>query len=574
MWCIQKPGDFNKIFPKGCFGSYQKDDVNISKVFSLACTKECFLITNILSNKQNNMNQKFEYARLCIEKSDQLDFEDAINDFNTYQGVFSVLSFEFRRAMMNHRSTTFVNNKLGDSFLFDSMIHILIIQLVKNTEFRFALAVPETRKQIFDSLMDQILERSVEEYTSLQDPSIWLGDIAHLTFKFNKAANHGEKFVSTKQEYEHKIDLKQHLNHLENLPEPLKSFGYKEMVGFNSNILLYGDKGTGKSGILNYIAAWGWQNNWILLKIPSAHRLTQEKIDFERHEETRLFLQNTLAKEVLDDLLITNKHLLEKIQFNSDLYGYIGISGTHDEEPPAVPNTFNEWTQAKLYDSDKFLYEGELQAYFNAQREWKISLKEKLPNPKNLIELIAFAEKEPLYTTAILAEVIEQLQNQETYPVLSLVDDFNYFFRRSVYPSFRYDTRELKSRIPPYHLSLCRLFLRMDGHKFKNGFKVVASSHSHLYKHIFTPEKINYPEGFSWKVGGLRLDEFRMAIFQYVNTNLLKENVVNENLIQQYFVESQGNWGILHFFLRDREMCYDVSTYKLDKKKARSEMLI
>jgi hypothetical protein len=30
----------------------------------------------------------------------------------------------------------------------------------------------------------------------------------------------------------------------------------------------------------------------------------------------------------------------------------------------------------------------------------------------------------------------------------------------------------LKSRIPPYHLSLTRAFMNFDGHKIKNGFKI------------------------------------------------------------------------------------------------------
>ena len=36
--------------------------------------------------------------------------------------------------------------------------------------------------------------------------------------------------------------------------------------------------------------------------------------------------------------------------------------------------------------------------------------------------------------------------------------------------------KELDSFIPPYHLSLCRAFVNMDGHKIKNGFKITASS--------------------------------------------------------------------------------------------------
>lgn len=65
----------------------------------------------------------------------------------------------------------------------------------------------------------------------------------------------------------------------------------------------------------------------------------------------------------------------------------------------------------------------------------------------------------------------------DSHCVLVVVDEFNYLYKESIYPSFRYaNDKELDSRIPPYHLSLCRAFVNMDGHKIKNGFKLTASS--------------------------------------------------------------------------------------------------
>jgi small subunit ribosomal protein S29 len=59
------------------------------------------------------------------------------------------------------------------------------------------------------------------------------------------------------------------------------------------------------------------------------------------------------------------------------------------------------------------------------------------------------------------------------------VDEYNYLFRPTIYPSFRYATdNSLNSRVPPYHLALCRYFVNFDGHKIKNGFKLTASSNT------------------------------------------------------------------------------------------------
>lgn len=72
---------------------------------------------------------------------------------------------------------------------------------------------------------------------------------------------------------------------------------------------------------------------------------------------------------------------------------------------------------------------------------------------------------------------MEQIYNLESHCVLVVVDEYNYLYKESIYPSYRYENdKELDGHIPPYHLSLCRPFVNLDGHKIKNGFKLTASS--------------------------------------------------------------------------------------------------
>lgn len=151
--------------------------------------------------------------------------------------------------------------------------------------------------------------------------------------------------------------------------------------------------------------------------------------------------------------------------------------------------------------------------------------------------------------------------------MLYCVDDYNWLYRPSIFPSFRYDNKKLKGFVPPYHTALGRMFIRMDGHKFKNGFKLVASSNLHLYKHTFTPEKINFPEGFCYKMKGLTMDELRVAMANYSNSNLLTETSVNERLMQQFYAETQGNWGNLLQCVNRRYQSINLNTFKIDKRK-------
>ena len=61
--------------------------------------------------------------------------------------------------------------------------------------------------------------------------------------------------------------------------------------------------------------------------------------------------------------------------------------------------------------------------------------------------------------------------------MLNLVDDYNWFFRPSCFIGLQYaDLKKLNYMIPPYHMALCRMFMKFDGHKIKRGFKVASSS--------------------------------------------------------------------------------------------------
>jgi len=53
------------------------------------------------------------------------------------------------------------------------------------------------------------------------------------------------------------------------------SFGLKKgFLGFNSGCLLYGERGSGKSGVLGFASMWAHKNKWIVATVPSCYKWT------------------------------------------------------------------------------------------------------------------------------------------------------------------------------------------------------------------------------------------------------------------------------------------------------------
>lgn len=93
-----------------------------------------------------------------------------------------------------------------------------------------------------------------------------------------------------------------------------------------------------------------------------------------------------------------------------------------------------------------------------------------------------------------MAELLHQVYALD-HPTLECVDSFTHLYRATYYPSFRYyNDRELYGKVPPYHIAHCRMFVNLDGHKIKNGFKVVASSNYPFHKMKFNIKQMMFPE--------------------------------------------------------------------------------
>lgn len=214
---------------------------------------------------------------------------------------------------------------------------------------------------------------------------------------------------------------------------------------------------------------------------------------------------------MLEDFYNSNKDILKYIAINQSLYGKYNFAGVHQDEPDPVPNFYIKNRRRNLFDVDnehKFTEtEKEREEYKLLEKHFNEKVSDYLPRPHNLLQVVEVGLEKKYLATNIIAEVLEQIYNQERFFVLNLVDDFNWLFRPSAYHALQYaDLKKLDYKMPPYHMALCRLFMKFDGHKIKKGFKVAGTNTYTMRKHNFLPEKINFPDFVCTKITGTSVE--------------------------------------------------------------------
>lgn len=181
----------------------------------------------------------------------------------------------------------------------------------------------------------------------------------------------------------------------------------------------------------------------------------------------------------------------------------------------------------------------------------KNRLSDVLPEPKNLLEIVEFALENTVYGTNAIFEVLEQLYNTEKYNVLIMVDEYNEFFKPSQYPSVKYvNYKETNGFIPPYDISLCRAFMRWDGHRIKNGVKIYASSEFETPHNHFGAEDVHIPYYYELPVNMMGLQEYRYMTQYYMQNGWTHDNLTAID-VERTYMSSQGNWYAAHQLLKN-----------------------
>lgn len=215
-----------------------------------------------------------------------------------------------------------------------------------------------------------------------------------------------------------------------------------------------------------------------------------------------------------------------------------------------MPNFYIEDRQTYFYEADKFQTEEVINRALRDQEPLEVTLGQKLPNPKNLLEIAEFALKEEVYCTNAIAEIMEQAYNQDYHSVLVAIDDYNWLYRPTNNPAFSTKISKRWRFVPPYHVALCRLFMKFDGHMIKKGFKVAGTSNFSITRHHFEPKKINFPEEFCHELGPIRLKDMDNFLAHFYENKFDNQQTRTWHYYKTLWMETQGNYGRIVRLLR------------------------
>ena len=328
-------------------------------------------------------------------------------------------------------------------------------------------------------------------------------------------------------------------------PEDSRRVSLPNFKGANSGLLLWGNRGVGKSQILTYVTAWAHENKWAVLAIPKADAYTDGKHEIFRFKNG-LYLQPILAKKLLMQLRHSNEYLFKNSDVDLSVYGKIDISGVRDGDPEPCPKVWDEERQCWTDAWKEHLYDFEIKNLQQKYEEMTNRCGLQLPEPKKLMDIVDLGIAMPDLATSCFGELLEQLYASDKFHTLIAVDGYNDWLKPSNYLSFRYDSdKRMKGYIPPHDIAIVRMLMKFDGHRIRNGFKIFATSHYRQYKHLCEPADISIPEGYHARVQNLALNDFRnMAI--YYNLTEWMPDFFKEWQIESWYMETQGNWWAFH----------------------------
>eukprot|EP01017_Pseudomicrothorax_dubius_P033825 TRINITY_DN4568_c0_g1_i3.p1 TRINITY_DN4568_c0_g1~~TRINITY_DN4568_c0_g1_i3.p1 ORF type:complete len:684 (+),score=196.56 TRINITY_DN4568_c0_g1_i3:126-2177(+) len=528
--------DLGIYFSKGGYGDYIKEEFSRTSRFGLMCTEEGLRIAaaleKIVPEQTINYRERFRYAET------KEDAKAVLNDEDLYPRIFHDFARTMNKSLDPYRNDELMVRLFTNANFFDCLVNMLVRQLVYE-RIRPFLADPASRQQICDQILVQVKDKVDPNFANPQIPNQLFEALQQFTINLPGVKN--------EEEAVYEIPLKSYATSPRPLPEVLRKFG-PGFFGFNSGLLLHGRHGAGKSGVLYYASMWAHKKGWVVMSVPSAYRLTWGPYDVKRHHDTGLYLQTELTQELLSSFRKANLALLREIPVNKKLYGKFNMAGIHDDEYDPVRIVYYPERKVWSNDWERFLKKAEREGIEREAREIRFRLADKLPNPKTLLDIVDYRLKDSLLCTNAYAELLEQLYNMESHSFLLVVDDYNWFFRPTAHPSFRYaNDPKLDTKIPAYHLALCRPLLRFDGHRIRNGFKLVASGHKKQFKHNFNPKDINLGPGYDIKMDGLPLNDFRTMVQYYTYSGFWRAVSQNNPLqIEGLYLETQGNWAEVH----------------------------
>jgi len=535
--------DFLKYFPRMNFGhnEYIQKTMQHSMNFSAQVIPEAFSVIELLRMHDRLYTvplESFEPDEFMSRVQDRDDLDLLYKDREFFLKLLFTFGTDFRNALNERRFEEGPFYTFANSFMFDYILMVLVWQMYR-AEVREVMLDSDKRQKAFQLILKQILAHPESKHFVPENFTSFI-EIQKQFFLSDKV----------------KIDLSTIGSDYKRLPSALQTYQLPNFIGLNSNLLYWGVSGAGKTGNLYAVTMWAIKSNWLVFKLPSVRAITHSTVErIEFHDKSRLFMTPMLAHELLKQIVSTNEHLLSEMPVNMSLYGKYNMVGVHKDEPNPVPNFYIPDRQTYFYETDKFYLEGERETVRKNQMVYDSSLAERVPAPQSLLEIAKFGVDNSHYATNCIAELLEQAYHCDTHNVLIAIDDYNWFYRPSGTYGFQYDNiRGLNSKIPPYHMALCRLFMKFDGHRIKRGFKVAGTSNYSISKHFFEPKKINFPREFCHEIHGIKLEYLPHFVKYASGVNLDICSQQDDKHLRQIWMESQGNYGVILKNMRNPEL--------------------
>ena len=150
-----------------------------------------------------------------------------------------------------------------------------------------------------------------------------------------------------------------------------------------------------------------------------------------------------------------------------------------DGDPEPCPKFWDKNRQCWSDAWKEHLYDFEIKNLQQKYEEMTQRCGTSLPDPKKLMDIIDLGIANPELATSCFGELLEQLYQSDKFQTLFAIDGFNDWLKPSHYLSFRYDSdRKTGGHIPPHDFALVRMLMKFDGHFVRNGFKLLATTHT------------------------------------------------------------------------------------------------
>ena len=221
-------------------------------------------------------------------------------------------------------------------------------------------------------------------------------------------------------------------------PEDIRRAALPKFKGANSGLLLWGERGCGKSQILTYCTAWAHEQKWFNITISNPEEFVGGKNSTFRYKNG-LYLQQDFAKSMLEAIRHSNEELMREFDVDMAHYGKFDISGVKDGDPEPCPRKWDPRREKWSDDWKLNLFDSEVQTYQAKYETMNYRLGDRLADPKKLIEVCDYGIQNPDMATCAIAEVLEQLYKTDKYKTLVSVDNLNTWYQPSKFISFRYE---------------------------------------------------------------------------------------------------------------------------------------